>query len=95
MIDKAALVLTDSFHATVFSILMNSAFLTRISLSNKRGSRIINLLEKFDFKERLIEGDIWSYPLPDDLFTPNFKKANELSVIEKKVGQDFLQRSMK
>lgn len=49
------MVITDSFHCTVFSIILGTSnFYTYISPYNKRGSRIIDLLESFSLLDHLL-----------------------------------------
>ena len=56
---KANMVITDSFHGTVFSILMGSNnFYTYISPENRRGSRIVDLLTLFNLKDHLLEAHL-------------------------------------
>ena len=48
LIKQATLVLTDSFHCSVFSIITGTRnFYTYIAPNNKRGSRIVDLLELY------------------------------------------------
>lgn len=55
-IANAAMVITDSFHGTVFSIIMEAEnFFTYISPDSKRGSRITDLLETLDLKDHLLD----------------------------------------
>lgn len=57
-IDKAELVLTDSFHASLFSIILSTPFYIYQRMDNngrKQIGRVHNLLEKFHMKNRLIE----------------------------------------
>lgn len=59
LINNAAAVLTDSFHATVFSILFHTPFLTFSRIHNNRSnmnSRIITLLNKFELSDRAYTG---------------------------------------
>lgn len=69
-IDRAELVLTDSFHASLFSIILSTPFYVykRTDSSGSRQiSRIYNLLEKFHMQNRLIgnmpvtEEPSWDY----------------------------------
>lgn len=54
-INKAELVITDSFHGTVFSILMGAHnFYTYISEGNKRSSRIEDLYETFNLQKHIL-----------------------------------------
>lgn len=55
-IANAEMVITDSFHGTVFSIIMEANnFFTYISPDNKRGSRITDLLDTLELKEHLLD----------------------------------------
>lgn len=54
-IENAELVITDSFHCTVFSLIMGANnFYTYIASTNQRGSRIIDLLETYNLKKHLL-----------------------------------------
>ncbi len=53
-IESAEIVFSNSFHATVFSIMLSKNFFAYISEENKRGSRIINLLSNFNLSEHLL-----------------------------------------
>lgn len=61
---NAEYVCTDSFHGTVFSILMHKKFITFYRVNPKRGnsthSRIDSLLNKFGLLDRLFKGNILS-----------------------------------
>lgn len=61
LISKAKYVLTDSFHATIFSILFHRDFFTfkRFKSGTKAStnSRIYNLLEQLNLSDRLVAGD--------------------------------------
>lgn len=55
-IANADMVITDSFHGTVFSIIMNTQnFYTYIAKGNKKGSRIIDLLNQFNIPDHLLD----------------------------------------
>lgn len=55
LIEKATLVITDSFHCTVFSIILNTNnFYTFIPKGNNRGSRIVDLLSTFSLQTHLL-----------------------------------------
>ena len=60
LISKASYVLTDSFHASIFSILFQRKFFTFNRFSNKNNtstnSRIYSLLGQLNLKDRLISG---------------------------------------
>lgn len=48
LINHAELVLTNSFHGSVFSLLLHTPF--RVAISNNRGSRIVSLLKDVDLE---------------------------------------------
>lgn len=54
LIENAEIVFSDSFHATVFSIMLSKNFFTCILPGNRRGSRITNLLNIFCLSEHLL-----------------------------------------
>lgn len=58
-IANAEMVITDSFHCTVFSLIMGAKnFYTYISPDNNRGSRIIDLLETYNLNNHLLNVDL-------------------------------------
>lgn len=58
-IEKAEMVITDSFHCTVFSLIMGAKnFYTYIRRNNKRGSRIIDLLETYNLVDHLLNTEL-------------------------------------
>lgn len=58
-IANAEMVITDSFHGTVFSIIMGANnFFTYISQTNQRGSRITDLLATFGLTDHLLNTDL-------------------------------------
>lgn len=79
-IKNASFVITDSFHATVFSINLNTNFSCLLrnhsGEKNNMNSRIFDILAKFDLKNRLIS-DIDSIKSVVNSKT-DFKKSNEL-----------------
>lgn len=59
LIANADLVLTDSFHGTVFSILLSSHnFYSYIAPTNKRGARITDLLDTFELSDHLLSSSL-------------------------------------
>ena len=52
---NADLVVTDSFHGTAFSLLFNKQFVSLIDSKNTRNSRIVDLLDKLDLSDRILE----------------------------------------
>lgn len=58
-IAQAEMFITDSFHGTVFSLIMGAKnFYTYIRLGNKRGSRIIDLLETYQLSNHLLNPEL-------------------------------------
>lgn len=61
-IKNAEMVITNSFHGTVFSIILEAKnFFTYISPSNNRGSRIVDLLNTFKLSSHLLQNLSFSY----------------------------------
>lgn len=60
LIDRAAAVFTDSFHTTMFSILLNKEFFSfsrQYRHNNPQSCRVTDLLQRYDLKERYITDD--------------------------------------
>ena len=58
-IANAELVITDSFHGTVFSIITGcNNFFTRIAHDNRRGSRITDLLDTFGLSNHILSPEL-------------------------------------
>mgnify|MGYP000376980802 CR=1 FL=1 len=64
LLNNATFVLTDSFHGTIFSIMLEKKFLTFYRVCPKTSgsthSRIDSLLEKFNLTSRLYKSDIYT-----------------------------------
>lgn len=95
-IANADMVMTDSFHGTVFSIIMGAKnFYTYIAPGNKRGSRITDLLETFGLQDHLLPTELdKSY---DELAQNGIDRSEELDVIRKvqTEGRNFLEPYIK
>lgn len=95
-IANAEMVITDSFHCTVFSIIMGvKNFYTYISPSNGRGSRITDLFDSFGLQNHLLNSD-----LKDDYTQLASRKINRdgiLKTIEslKIQGQGFIDKFLR
>ena len=94
-IGNAEMVITDSFHGTVFSIIMEAKnFYSYIAPGNKKGNRITDLLAQHRAKDHLLVPDLkqtWS-----ELFNNHLRKE-ELDVCylaEQKLSRDFLNKSL-
>lgn len=92
LIDNASLVCTDSFHGTVFSIIMKKPFLT--FTRNEKNivdmmSRIDTLLELFNLKERMIIND----EIIKDIFNMNFDGVDDILEKEKIKALDYFYKA--
>lgn len=96
LINNARIVLTDSFHCTVFSILTGVPnFYSRVSGETKRGSRIESLLNIFKLKSHLIHS-LNDLPSSDEIFGREINRAEVLNIIneEREKGRSFLKLAM-
>ena len=94
-IANADLVLTDSFHGTVFSLIMQARnFYSYISDSNQRGSRITDLLKIYGLESHLINLDL----VPKyEFLMKNIIDHGKISRIiheERVAAQDFLYQAI-
>lgn len=91
IIRNAELVITDSFHLTVFSIIFQRAFL---SLKRKQqgmkdmASRLITLLKKFKLEKRMEFLEV------DDIFKCSFEEAEKILKIEGENSINFLRKAL-
>lgn len=94
-IGGASMVITDSFHGTVFSIIMGvDNFFTYIASANRRGSRITDLLDTFGLSDHLLLQD-----LSDTYGSLNSRNINHVHVEtiineEMRNGRIFLDRNI-
>lgn len=94
LIRNARLVLTDSFHASVFSILNHTQFYTFLrqgrTQKNNMNNRMENLLQIVGLQERLI------YPDSDgiDYSEINFENADFILTEKRKESQEFLKNAL-
>lgn len=94
-ISAAEMVITDSFHGTVFSLILGTKnFYSFISKNSKNGSRITNLLETCDLCSHLLDGvfsDGWS-----DLVKNIIDKKQTEKTLTKlqQEGRDFLSKEL-
>lgn len=95
-INNAEYVFTDSFHATSFSILLETQFFVFEQFSDKSylntNSRVINILNKFGISQRLLKHNSMRIPETDDIdFLTAHKKAEKFINSSK----EFLSYSLK
>ena len=97
LIKNAKLVLTDSFHASVFSILFKTPFFSFLrqkagEASNMNG-RILELLDTFALNDRLItNSNVASRSTADDI---NFTRTYEILKEKRADSQKFLECALK
>ena len=96
-IHNAQFVVTDSFHASVFSILFNRPFVvTERSDLKGMGSRLDTLFNKFGINGRLFDelkdGFDRAGELRDRLFTADYSDVPEVIEAERKRAEDFYKK---
>lgn len=92
-IDKAMMCFTDSFHATVFSILFHTPFITygrQHANNSNMNSRIETLLEKFNLQHRMYHGS----DSLQEVFV-DYSKADCLLRFEKEQSLNVLLEALK
>lgn len=97
LIKNASLVVTDSFHATAFSINLKVPFLSLCRFgkddSESMNSRLDTLLGALDLKERLIEKD--DVITKNMLFDVDFDSVHEKLDRLREQDRSFLEKSLK
>ncbi|KDE41138.1 hypothetical protein ADINL_0211 [Nitrincola lacisaponensis] len=94
LVKHASLVITTSYHGTIFSTIFKKNFWTlTYKETNKDDDRITYLLEQLDFRDRMIfMEDYESYDLTADVDYSNYKETiNGL----KKVGFSYIDETLK
>jgi len=96
LIKDARLVLTDSFHCTVFSLISATRnFYSYLDISDNRRSRIEDLLEIFRLSDRLIHS---MEEIPDNetlrSIVINHNKVTEIIKKEQSIGSSFLIKAL-
>lgn len=92
LIHHASLVCTDSFHGTVFSIIMHTDFVSfsRIESGKSMNSRLESLLTIFNLSERCY-GKI----LDEDIFCTDFKNVNGKLTELRQTAMEFLKNAIR
>lgn len=96
LIQHAKLVLTNSFHCTVFSIITGTQnFYTYIAPNNTRGSRIVDLLETFQLSDHIIHS-MNEIPSITQLLSTKINTNKSYAILkhEQQIGRDFLKKSI-
>ena len=93
-IDKASYVLTDSFHATVFSILFHTSFYSfckhKKSDENNENSRLISLLSLFNLESRYVDDNDMEMKLEKI----NFEECDKKLDILRTYSYDFINKAL-
>ncbi|MDT2758653.1 polysaccharide pyruvyl transferase family protein [Enterococcus xiangfangensis] len=85
-IDKAEFVMTDSFHGSVFSILLNTPFQVLERSTGNMNSRLDTLLEKFDLKQNSSKENVGL----EKLLQTDFSKIEAILSSERQKSIDYL-----
>lgn len=97
LIREAKLVLTDSFHCTVFSLITNTNnFYTRVGKEDLRGSRIEDLLGIYNLQDHIVSS-MDELPSTSCLAESSldYVKINETMRKEQRIGRDFIDKILK
>ena len=91
LIENCKLVLTDSFHGTVFSVLMDVPFIVfdRVGIADSMKSRIDTLLSTLKLEDRRFNDQSG-----DDIFKCEYRHVGEILEKEKEKAANFLKRAM-
>lgn len=97
LIEHASLVCTDSFHATVFSILMNTPVCVFLRESYKNGnsmnSRIYSILQLLKLEHHIIKPDA-EVDEAIKCIDEDYKEANEILATEREKSFNFLIKAL-
>ncbi len=90
LINNAALVCTDSFHGTVFSIIMKTDFVTftRVESGKSMNSRIETLLSTFGLQNRN-----YNILKSGEMFSTDFSNTDDILAEKRKEAFDFLENA--
>lgn len=97
LINNAKLVCTDSFHATVFSFITDTPFLTFLrenyeNKMNSMNSRIYSLLENLELTNRIVnKSDDIDY---EKIFFADYSKGKKKILLEKQKSISFLKDNL-
>lgn len=91
LIKNAKIVLTDSFHACVFSFIFDRPFLVydRAGTDCNMMSRLNTLLKKFCLERKYVDSE-----LENDIMECNYREGKKILVSEQKKVYEFLKQSM-
>ena len=91
LVSRAKMILTDSFHACVFSFLFKKPFLVypREGSGNNMMSRMDTLLRKFHLERKYVDGG-----LPNDPLECNYQEGYEVLTHERQKVLNYLKSAM-
>ena len=91
LIANAKLVVTDSFHACVFSFLFSIPFVvySREGKNNNMLSRMDTLLETFDLKRKYVNGN-----LPNELLESNYSEGFKRLKSKRREVEEYLKQAL-
>ena len=92
-IHGAELIMTDSFHATVFSVIYNIEFYSLISddkISFTRSNRIFNILDKLSLSDRLLNSSTFENSFKFAVNRIDFVAINHLLEKERLKSEEYL-----
>ena len=97
LIEHAQLICADSFHATVFSILMNKPFLVvncNNSSKNDMSSRIYTLLKLFNMENRFLTKERDSFLTINNIFDVDFSNVEKILEKERIYAIEYLKKAL-
>ena len=86
--DEAEYIVTDSFHACVFSIIFNKPFIC-LGNSFRGNTRFNSLLCMFGLEDRMIDCNVSLIDLPDSPI--DWSSVNDILAEKRKEAQTFLE----
>lgn len=92
LINRAAYVFTDSFHTTMFSIILNTNFYTyerAYTHSNSQQSRIVNLLKRYSLIDRFITNE---NTIREESI--EYNSVNKIVINERNAAIDYLKTAL-
>lgn len=90
LIENAELVLSSSFHGTIFSILLNKPF---FALKGMNDFRISTILEKMGLENRSIDFEDYKTKCKE-AFNIDFTESEKLLEIERKKSEEYLKKAL-
>lgn len=90
LIENAELVLSSSFHGTIFSILLNKPF---FALKGMKDFRISTILEKMGLENRSIDFEDYKTKCKE-AFNIDFTESEKLLEIERKKSEEYLKKAL-